>query len=825
MANGELAERTVYKGQMVLFMGTMKAQVTAVFVNGRKVQSAFFGRATRPIFRSESARYVLFIQMAREMWDFDSDSSGEIMFNKVVNGFLPALFKKWAALRVKHLVSIVLFARVEYDVGLSTDFVGEGSYHEYYTGYQTTGHRRPYKDFYRTVVSDMGSGEWTRILHQLKREFNFFRRDISVHHLTAMNLARTTEDPKRKGLAADQIKAESSLAMYGNFLEAINLASSLFAQDHVDRDLMRTGILVVVITPGPGVFEVDYNSLRRTTAALVGNGIGIDLICVPKMPLHSVPLFRYRDPQFLERQPFKTRSGFSHDNTPKQPNPLVGSYSSLSGSFSPSKEADTIRRLDSASGSRHTEEWCFALPQWLHVSYWTGTSDETLSYQGIALSAADAAHYTAKDEFVIRCRMYGLQMRSVLETNEIETTPLHADPSFPSALLQPSDTQKARQQNLEEYAVIPNKRVPEALYDHIYGFQKFVPGRHTRAGQKSIWRQLQEYDESRARLPKSRRPVQTPRVTKELEEGTKRQLMEDAGLFGTSLSERRASTSSQILAAGLVQRPRSERLEAGFNTNARKFSDVTGLSSKLSSLKTPKLMRQISLGQRGFGIAALTATVAEVKVENVKAATSPAGTSRNPSSSQMTPTKSRPISPQVTSSGTATPFSERMVLENASSLLDVSSQTPSRPISIKTAQQSLDTVSQLMSGSVLPSTLTRNDAPLDDRDLKYSNALRAEDAQKVYNSKLLAGAVPELPSTLSPTAALSPWLMVLNPSNPQTNKIDEANLYSRWQHVFPSPSAMRVMKWKSLCSPAAVPLTTEYFPTKAQFEAEYQRQP
>ncbi|KAI1329301.1 hypothetical protein F5Y16DRAFT_106007 [Xylariaceae sp. FL0255] len=35
--------------------------------------SAFFGRLTRPIFRSESARYMLFIQIAREIWKFDSD--------------------------------------------------------------------------------------------------------------------------------------------------------------------------------------------------------------------------------------------------------------------------------------------------------------------------------------------------------------------------------------------------------------------------------------------------------------------------------------------------------------------------------------------------------------------------------------------------------------------------------------------------------------------------------------------------------------------------------------------------------------------------------
>jgi hypothetical protein len=33
------------------------------------------------------------------------------------------------------------------------------------------------------------------------------------------------------------------------------------------------------------------------------------------------------------------------------------------------------------------------------------------------------------------------------------------------------------------------------------------------------------------------------------------------------------------------------------------------------------------------------------------------------------------------------------------------------------------------------------------------------------------------------------------------------------------------MKWKSLCSPASVPITTEYFPTKHQLETEYQQMP
>lgn len=185
VAVGELAQRTVYKGQSLLFMGTIKAQVTTIFANGNSVHSGFFGRETRPIFRSESARYVLFIQMSKEMWDFDSDSSGEIMFNKVVNGFLPALFKRWVKMKVKHLVSIVLFARVEYDTGLTNELDVSGLQSDYYTGTQSYGNRRPYKDFYRVVVSEMASGEWTKILFQLKKELNYFRRDITLHHQTA----------------------------------------------------------------------------------------------------------------------------------------------------------------------------------------------------------------------------------------------------------------------------------------------------------------------------------------------------------------------------------------------------------------------------------------------------------------------------------------------------------------------------------------------------------------------------------------------------------------------------------------------------------------
>ncbi|KAI1142008.1 vacuolar membrane-associated protein IML1 [Hypoxylon sp. FL0543] len=815
LAIADLADRTVYKGQVVYFLGAIKATVSTVFVDGRKVQSAFFGRNTRPIFRSESARYVLFIQMAREMWDFDSDGSGEIMFYKVVNGFLPALFKKWALLQVKHLVSIVLFARVEYDTGLTTELANSALHNDYYTGFQTSGDRRPFKDFYRVVVSDMSSGEWTKILHQLKMEFNVFRRDISLHHREAMNdTIEIPEDSSTMGSTTNKIKAQSSLAMYGNFLEAINLASSLYAHDYVDRDLLRTGISIVVISPGPGVFEVEYESLRRTTEALVGNGIGIDLICIPNIPLHSVPLFRYRNPHFLEAsQRLQNRPIRSRESTPKQPTPLAGSYTTLGESVSPTKAGDSSSRVDSVSSTLYTDEWAFAVPQWLHISYWTGKSEETLSFHGIALSASAQSSKDCQDDFTIRCRLYDLQMRSVLETNEIETTPLQADPAYSNIINSLGKERKSLGDSSHLSTHIGNRKVPETLFEPVYGFLRFVPDKLAKMGDALLWKQLQSFDETRARLP-AHRPVPSTNLYRELEERAGKQLMEDANLFGTSVGDSKGAGLSTGLSSSVASSSRPALEGSASTTVSRRNSTV---QSKPPLARPPKLMRQISLGQRGFGIAAPKIATAELKMENVSRTETTGSGFHSPS----TPIKSatRPSSSKAASTGNILP-----AINQSDSGMEIVRTTPSRPIQIRNPAQTLDPASTLKSGQI-PATPVARSARPDDRDLKYSNALREEDQKKLYNSKLRAGGVPELPSTLSPTTAMAPWLVVLNPSNPNVNKVDDSILFSRWQHVFPRPSEMKVMKWKSLSCPAAVPLTTEYFPNQVQFNTEYQRQP
>ncbi|KAH6635267.1 hypothetical protein B0J18DRAFT_453865 [Chaetomium sp. MPI-SDFR-AT-0129] len=814
MAVGELAERTVYKGQLVLFLGTVKAQVTAVYVDGRKAQSAFFGRDTKPVFRSESARYVLFIQMAREMWDFDPDGSGEITFNKVVNGFLPALFKKWAAMRVKHLVTIVLFARVEYDTGISNELASATAHHDYYTGVQSAEDRRPYKDFYRVVVSEMGSGEWTKILHQLKREFNYFRKDISTYHQKALDSPGSDGDSADREVLLNGIKAQASRAIHGNFLEAINMASSLYAHDYIDRDLTRTGVSVVVISPSPGVFEVEYDALRRTTEALVGNGIGIDLICIPNVPLHSVPLFRYRNPHQVGQPTRKTKVDLSQGSTPKQTTLTFGSYNSIAGSYSPSKKMDGHRNGEAPGPPSSQDEWVSAVPQWLHVSYWTGAHEEELSYQGIALSVSDATQSQCGDDFPIRCRMYDLQMRSVMETNEIEIKPLHMDHCFPLDGVLASSVPKP-EFDAEGRVITRIQRPPETLFDHVYGFQKFAPDRYSKPGEKSIWKQLQEYDDCRARRPTHRgsRP--------------RRSGLEDTSFLVTSFAARRPSTATQHTLPDLspYHRPASSGFKGPPPVNRKSVSvgsnkaDARATSSSSSSsstaLKAPKFMRHISLGNRGFGIAAPVVATAEVSMESVGASKTltPSRSSQDlrvsPSKANQRPSSSRGVS------GTPTPTLSQPGPQ-------FPTDSPSRPIVIRNSH--LEPAAHMLSGSILATTL-RPEPPAQDRDYQYSNAIRAEDAKKVYNSKLLAGAIPELPSTLSPNTALSPWLTLINPSNPDTNEVDMAMLYSRWQHVFPRPQEMRFMKWKSLCSPASVPLTSEYFPSKTQFETEYERRP
>ncbi|TGO15044.1 hypothetical protein BTUL_0045g00540 [Botrytis tulipae] len=836
---GEMVNKAVYKGQKILFMGTIKAQVTAVYIGGLKVQSAFFSTTTKPVFRSESARYVIFIQMSREMWDFDSEGSGEIMFNKVVNGFLPALFKKWVQLKVKHLVSIVLFTRVEYDTGLASELARSSHDTAYHTGVQTDGNKKPYKDFYRVVVSEMASGEWTTILYQLKREFKFFRKDISMHRIELVTALGAPSSATSKGTLGTRIEAEPSLAMHGNVLEAIDLASSQFAHDYIDRDLVRTGISIVVVTPCAGLFEVDYETLRKTTESLIGNGIGIDLVCLPKMPLHSVPLFRYRNPRyasFQEALHFKALR--SEDSTPRQTAPIFGSYSSLNGSLSPPKIRDKSFQNSSSNSGQDPSEWNYAIPHWIDVSFWTGASQDLLSTYPLADSKLFKKRVAeSSSDFAIRCKMYEMEMASVMENSmtEIAVPPLQLDIAFPQMLIQESrETAGAKRHSY----TWERAKLQSSLSEFINGPSKPLLDRHATQVEKQFVKALDIYDVNHSEtvehfIGSRQKSLKSP-FKPGSEETARKVLANDSKVFGTSFTDDSPTSRSM----NLLNELKLDRDKQSLHRNDPILPRKGSVSSTMTAAKAPaprptKLNRQISLGKYGFGIAAPKGVAAELHTENASAAKPVSASSKDfdPKKKNTFTMANHLLSAPVSQDRPPSSNSDKSRMKSDSSSIeskrksepDVERSPSIRPMTIKSALQSLDSTNQFKSKSVLSSFYDGIKGTEDEH--MNVQLLRTNDNQKVYNSKLLAEAVPELPATLSPTTALSPWLSVLNPSNPTENDAMGKTVYRRWQHVFPKPVLTRTMKWKSLCSPASVPLTTESFPTKFQLETEYQQKP
>ena len=413
LIGAELAHHSVYKGQKILFMGTIKAQIRNVYVRGQKGRSAIFCNSTKPIFRSESARYVIFIQMSKEMWDFDTECTGEIMFNKVVDGFLPDLFSRWKQIGVRHLISIVLFTRVRNGGKPSSSREEQDQHDQTHKEAPTDSHQ----DLYRVVVSDKSSTDLADIIMRLRQEFKVFLRDVSIqkpkegYHVSYSGSLSTPVDD----LPSNVITGSPVPAMQGNLLEAINLASSQFSVDYIDRDLLRTGVSIAIVTPGSGLFEVDHSLLLTTTNNLTENGIGIDLICLSKMPLHSVPLFRYkvRDMRTLG---LPAAQQIKHEPKCVSTRPQSFGYSSSKGVREGEKFPIDLQNKNLGPAS-NAEAFEFGIPHWVDISFWTWPSDRNHAHDLTMAETKWKAPSTVnrRKEFAPHVRMYDLQMMGVME--------------------------------------------------------------------------------------------------------------------------------------------------------------------------------------------------------------------------------------------------------------------------------------------------------------------------------------------------------------------------------------------------------------------------
>lgn len=130
-------------------------------------------------------------------------------------------------------------------------------------------------------------------------------------------------------------------------LEATNLALNSFEEHWIDRDLQRTGLEIIVLTAGSSYYHVEKNLLRLTTERMLYHGVGLDLISLSKMPLHTVPLFQFRSPD-----PSAAETSLAvHDSTFL---PSTAPRSTVAGSFSRSPVAPS-----SQLGASHATSHAF----------------------------------------------------------------------------------------------------------------------------------------------------------------------------------------------------------------------------------------------------------------------------------------------------------------------------------------------------------------------------------------------------------------------------------------------------------------------------------
>ena len=805
LINSHLADRTVYRGQKIEFMNSIKVVVKTIFKNGNKVDTALFHKSTKPIFRSESARYVLFIQMSKEMWEFDSEGNGEVMFDKVVSGFLPELFKRWKQLQVRHLISIVLFTRMEYHRGAATEHKGSDWKEPQAadrSGYET-------KDYYRVVVSDSPSTDLASVLDRLKKEFKMFLRNVSLRQPDIGEYA-----PLGSGLEAVSVSAkdlpkfivsgEPSSASQGNILEAINLASSQFSSDYIDRDLMRTGVSIIVVSPGTGVFEVDHDLLVSTTDNLTDNGVGIDLVCLSRVPLHSVPLFKYR--QFVEhRNAGKETSETSNTPNRSYSNTMsLGTPNSAEGNYTPKNELRT--------GTLNF--WKYGIPHWVDISFWT-----TLADSHTVMKTPKSSSYQKKapqsKPFKPRVRMYELQMMGVSENafRDMALPPLR--PSSKGSLL--TTGEKAVQQKfrlnqmgtgLDSGSLSPHdgmirryKQTPPA------SLRSDSPSRRDTASNVLKW--MDRYDDTvfkQRSVQRRIRPNVERRRRKPDSEIDVRQTPEPS-------STPQIDGKDSLIAPDLRDKVEDNTRSTSEKSKTESRSALT--SSLRSHAKKDKERRKISFGPRGLAVATPTAAKAIATTDNVNRG---GGAAKNSSSLSSTVQ----MSPQVQDHNTTFPKSSLTSPSGMSTNVDKSQWEDRLSQDSSEAEIARPIPIQRMTG-LRSDERESSDSDHRTHQIPQYRIDELRDVSQDVPDDVTDGEIqlgPELP-TISPTTSLAPWLTVLNPCNPAKTKTALGSRLGRWQHLFPKTLKASQIKWRSLCSPAAVPLTSEDFPTADQLAEEY----
>ena len=105
----------VHRGKIFNIAG-IRARVEDVKRRDSTVESGVLMNKTKVVFRSRSARIFWLVQMSAEMWKPFDSSSGELYFERFINGFVRPVLQRWRRDDTSHSLSVVFFTRTLLDI-------------------------------------------------------------------------------------------------------------------------------------------------------------------------------------------------------------------------------------------------------------------------------------------------------------------------------------------------------------------------------------------------------------------------------------------------------------------------------------------------------------------------------------------------------------------------------------------------------------------------------------------------------------------------------------------------------------------------------------
>lgn len=217
------------------------------------------------------------IQFSSEMWREGFD--GRLPFRRAMQDVLPALHARWKALGCRHHLTVLAFYRTKQESCEETHASALAAP----DGLEENDDDS--RDYYNVLYEGESPGDWGTLRDLLEAEFASLPSRVGWSPPVFGKGGVTQRD-----LGSSESGRSLTSASRGNALEALNLVLNRYHRHNVDRALSRTGLSILLVSPGSGVFFAHSRLARMTEARMVGDGVGCDLVCLSPPPLHRVPL-------------------------------------------------------------------------------------------------------------------------------------------------------------------------------------------------------------------------------------------------------------------------------------------------------------------------------------------------------------------------------------------------------------------------------------------------------------------------------------------------------------------------------------------------------